>query len=70
MLVATKPVDFRKGANGLAALVREQLKPDPLSGTIWCFRLKHANADWGSGTLRLPVEGQEARARREGSAGS
>jgi transposase len=28
VLVATKPVDFRKGANTLAALVREQLKAD------------------------------------------
>jgi transposase len=25
VLVATKPVDFRKGAEGLAALVREQI---------------------------------------------
>jgi transposase len=29
VLVATKPVDFRKGMNGLAALVQEQLKADP-----------------------------------------
>jgi hypothetical protein len=27
-LLATKPVDFRKGAEGLAALVREQLHDD------------------------------------------
>ena len=26
VLVAMKPVDFRKGMNGLAALVQEQLK--------------------------------------------
>ena len=26
---ATKPVDFRKGMDGLAALVQEQLKADP-----------------------------------------
>ena len=36
VLVATKPVDFRKGMNGLAALVQEQLKADPFSGTIYC----------------------------------
>ncbi len=30
VLVATKPVDFRKGAEGLAALVRETIKADPL----------------------------------------
>jgi transposase len=26
VLVATKPVDFRKGADGLAALVRERMR--------------------------------------------
>jgi transposase len=30
--VATKPVDFRKGAEGLAALVRETMAADPFSG--------------------------------------
>lgn len=35
VLVATKPVDFRRGADSLAALVREQLKHDPFSGTIY-----------------------------------
>jgi transposase len=29
VLVATKPVDFRRGADSLAALVREQLRHDP-----------------------------------------
>jgi hypothetical protein len=29
VLVATKPIDFRKGADGLAALVRETLGRDP-----------------------------------------
>jgi transposase len=28
VLVATKPVDFRRGADSLAAVVREQLKHD------------------------------------------
>jgi hypothetical protein len=28
-MVATRPVDFRKGAEGLAALVREEMKSDP-----------------------------------------
>ena len=32
VLVATKPVDFRKGMDGLAALVKEQLKADPFLG--------------------------------------
>jgi transposase len=43
VLVATKPVDFRRGADSLAALVREQLKYDPFSGTIFIFRSKRAD---------------------------
>jgi transposase len=43
VLVATKPVDFRKGADGLAALVQEQLRNDPFSGTIFIFRSKRAD---------------------------
>src|SRR6266568_2081771 len=43
VLVASKPVDFRKGADGLAALVREALGEDPFSGTIFVFRCKRAN---------------------------
>lgn len=43
VLVATKPVDFRKGAEGLVALVREQLRHDPFSGTIFIFRSKRAD---------------------------
>jgi transposase len=43
VLVATKPVDFRKGADGLVALVREQLRLDPFSGTIFIFRSKRAD---------------------------
>jgi transposase len=37
VLVATKPVDFRKGMDGLAALVQEELKADPFSGVIYVF---------------------------------
>lgn len=41
--VATKPVDFRKGLDGLAAVVQEVLKLDPFSGTAFIFRAKRAN---------------------------
>ena len=34
VMVATRPVDFRKGAEGLAALVREEMKSDPFSGAV------------------------------------
>ena len=40
VLVATKPVDFRKGMDGLAAFVQEELKADPFSGIIYVFRAK------------------------------
>jgi hypothetical protein len=44
VLVATRPVDFRKGGEGLAALVREALGEDPFSGTIFVFRCKRAQS--------------------------
>jgi hypothetical protein len=34
VLVATKPVDFRKGTDGLAALVRETMRTDPFCGVV------------------------------------
>jgi transposase len=43
VLVATKPVDFRKGMDGLAALAKETLAQDPFSGTILVFRSKRAD---------------------------
>ena len=43
VLVATTPVDFRKGAEGLAALVREEMKADPFSGAVYVFRAKRAD---------------------------
>jgi hypothetical protein len=42
-LVATKAVDFRKGAEGLAALVREVMRADPFDGAIYVFRAKRAD---------------------------
>ncbi len=43
VMVATKPVDFRKGAEGLAALVREEMRADPFSGVVYVFRAKRAD---------------------------
>ena len=43
VLVATRPVDFRKGMDGLAALVKEHLRADPYSGVIFVFRAKRAD---------------------------
>ena len=43
VLVASKPVDFRKGMDGLAALVQEHLRLDPFCGTVFVFRAKRAD---------------------------
>jgi transposase len=40
VLVATRPVDFRKGAHGLAAVASEVLGEDPFSGAVIVFRSK------------------------------
>ena len=37
LLVATEPVDFRKGIDGLCAVCRQQLDLDPFSGTLFVF---------------------------------
>src|SRR4051794_14057608 len=42
-MVATKPLDFRKGAEGLAMLVRGAMLADPFSGTVYVFRAKCAD---------------------------
>jgi transposase len=43
VLVATRPVDFRRGADGLAATVERELRQDPFSGTVFVFRSKRAD---------------------------
>ncbi len=43
VLVATTPIDFRKGADGLAALAQEVLGQNPLSGVALVFRAKRAD---------------------------
>ena len=58
VMLATRPVDFRKGMDGLAALVRDAMGADPFSGAVYVFRAKRADrvklsglgwqADWSS----------------------
>ena len=43
VLVAVKPVDFRKGMVGLASLVEHELQRDPFSGILFVFRCKRAD---------------------------
>ena len=46
VMMATQPVDFRKGVDGLAALVRETMGADPFSGAVYVFE------------IRLPITGR------------
>ena len=41
--VATRPVDFRKGMDGLALAVQETIGLDPFSGAAVVFRAKRAD---------------------------
>jgi transposase len=53
IFVATKPVDFRKGHDGLAALVQSHLKMRPFDGAVYVFRAKRADRlklIWWDGT--------------------
>jgi transposase len=53
VLVATRPVDFRKQADTLAALVQQALGADPYSGAVYVFRAKRADRVkllWWDGT--------------------
>jgi transposase len=43
VLVATKPVDFRRGMDGLAAYVQQNMQADPFSGVVYVFRAKRAD---------------------------
>jgi transposase len=43
VLVATRPVDFRRGMDGLARAVKEDLKADPYSGIVYVFRAKRSD---------------------------
>ena len=58
ILIAMQPVDFRRGADSLAALAKEALQQDPFSGTVLVFRAKRADrvkvVVWdGSGLVML-----------------
>ncbi len=43
IMVATRPVDFRRGMDGLAALVTQTLSFDPFAGDIFVFRAKRVD---------------------------
>jgi transposase len=45
IVVAARPVDFRNGLDGLAALVQQALRDNPFAGDLFVFR---ASAPIGS----------------------
>jgi transposase len=44
ILLATHPVDFRKGIDGLAAVCRQVLGANPLEGAMYVFRNRAGTA--------------------------
>ena len=44
IFVATAPVDFRKGIDGLAAVCRQVLGDNPLEGAVYVFRNRAGTA--------------------------
>ena len=49
VFVATRPVDFRKGIDGLALAVQEMFGLDPFCGAVFVFRSKRADR------IKLPI---------------
>ena len=43
VLLATRPIDFRKGAHSLAVLAQEALAEDPFSGAVIVYRAKRSD---------------------------
>jgi len=43
IMVAAKPIDFRKGMGSLAALVKQALASDPFTGDVFIFRSKRSD---------------------------
>jgi transposase len=43
IMVSSRPVDFRNGLDGLAAMVQQALHENPFAGDIFVFRSKRAD---------------------------
>jgi transposase len=56
VFVASHPVDFRKGPNGLLALVRDA-GSDPFSGALYVFRAKRTSRT----TFSIPISIRQGR---------
>ena len=56
IVIATKPVDFRKNLDGLAAAEKGVLRKDLFTGTVFALRTKRADRFkliYGEGTVTL-----------------
>ena len=64
-MVASKPIDFRKGMDGLASLVTQLLLADPFAGDVFIFRSKRADRlkliFWDGSGLCMVTKRLEAR---------
>ena len=64
-MVASKPIDFRKGMDGLASLVTQLLLADPFAGDVFIFRAKRTDRLklilWDGSGLCMVTKRLEAR---------
>jgi len=64
VVVASKPVDFRKGMDGLVAMVTQVLAADPFAGDVFVFRAKRTDRVklllWDGSGLCLVIKRLEA----------
>ena len=65
--LAAGVTDMRKGFDGLATLVQQQLGKDPFGGQLFCFRGRRSHLPkilwWDGQGLVLPVEVSEKRGK-------
>jgi transposase len=65
VMVASKPIDFRKGMDGLVALVTEVLAADAFAGDVFIFRSKRTDRlkliFWDGSGLCMVTKRLEAR---------
>ncbi len=65
VMVASKPIDFRKGMDGLVAMVTEVLAADAFAGDVFIFRSKRTDRlkliFWDGSGLCMVTKRLEAR---------
>ncbi|WP_424991189.1 IS66 family insertion sequence element accessory protein TnpB [Fluviibacterium sp. S390] len=61
ILIATNLVDFRKGQDGLAAVVQSALREDPFAGAVFVFRAKRIEQLARQGLVTRTTDRNDAR---------